>query len=135
MDKKLILKDIKLLAQVDKIGDRTRLSGKEMASIPCLENAWIYIEDGKIADFGSMDNFPEKYHSYSSQSLKGKTVLPAWVDSHTHIVFAEAREKEFEDKIKGLSSNSFSLASAKTICVWESTQAGRTVLPFKDWLE
>jgi len=103
MGKKLILKDIKLLAQVDEIGDRTRLSGKEMASIPCLENAWIYIEDGKIADFGSMDNFPEKYHSYSSQSLKGKTVLPAWVDSHTHIVFAEAREKEFEDKIKGLS--------------------------------
>jgi len=34
---------------------------------------------------------------------KGATILPCWCDSHTHIVFAESREEEFVDKIKGMS--------------------------------
>jgi imidazolonepropionase len=33
----------------------------------------------------------------------GKFVLPAWCDSHTHLVYPQSREIEYIDKIKGLS--------------------------------
>jgi imidazolonepropionase len=81
------------------------LHGKEMANLPCLENAWLLIEGEEIAGFGKMDSLkidlpilPEVLTDCS-----GKLVLPCWCDSHTHIVFAGSRESEFVDKIRGLS--------------------------------
>lgn len=101
--KEILFTDIKQLVQVDETGIRRKVSGKEMASIPILDDAWLWVKDGKIHDFGSMDALPAQAESLTQESLSGKTVLPSWVDSHTHIVFAAPREQEFVDKIKGLS--------------------------------
>lgn len=95
--------DIKELVQTDSENNRYRVSGKEMGSLPSIQNAWLHIENGKIKNFGTMADFPEDLKEQPATSLKGKTVLPSWVDSHTHIVFAAPRETEFVDKIKGLS--------------------------------
>lgn len=99
----ILFTDIKQLVQTDKEGNRLRVSGQEMAHLPVIDNAWLYVKDGKIEDFGSMAELPNAINAKETISLKGKTVLPAWVDSHTHIVFAEPRETEFVDKINGLS--------------------------------
>lgn len=79
------------------------LYGKDLSTLPSIENAYIIIEGDEIADFGEMKNL-----SLSTDGLKNtmnatdQFILPAWCDSHTHLVFAQSREGEFVDKIKGL---------------------------------
>ncbi len=94
--------NIKLLVNVRE--ENKLLRGKELADLPCLENAYLLIEDGMITDYGSMQELPSEFKTSSSTvDASGQFVLPAWCDSHTHIVFATSREEEFVDKIKGLS--------------------------------
>ncbi|MBK7443703.1 MAG: imidazolonepropionase [Bacteroidetes bacterium] len=93
-----LISNIKTLWQTDD-GTRVVLRGKAMATIPHLNNAWLLIENGLIADFGTMDTIPEM--NCTQIDASGKMVLPAWVDSHTHLVFAGNRAEEFAMRIKG----------------------------------
>lgn len=97
-----LITHIKLLVNTSE-NDRL-LRGKELSELPVLENAYLIIEDGLITGMGTMDELidPEKQF-YSVINAKGQLVLPAWCDSHTHIVFAATREEEFIDKIRGMS--------------------------------
>jgi len=79
----------------------TKVSGKEMAHLPVINNAWLLIEDNLIAGFGTMDTCPNLPDATIIDAT-GKTILPAWCDSHTHIVYAGNREQEFVDRINGL---------------------------------
>jgi imidazolonepropionase len=87
------------------------LRGKELAELPTIENSYLLIEDGLIAGYGEMSSIekslPEesrkKAASENALDASGRFVLPAWCDSHTHLVFAASREGEFVDKIKGMS--------------------------------
>ncbi|OSZ78884.1 imidazolonepropionase [Chitinophagaceae bacterium IBVUCB1] len=100
----LLLINIKELAGVETGESRIkRLAGSDMKNLPSIRNAWLYMENGRIHSFGSMD---EEHYIQCNDiiDLKGKkTVLPAFVDSHTHLVFAGSREGEFVDRINGLS--------------------------------
>lgn len=78
------------------------VKGAAMKQLPVLENAWLLIEDGLIHSYGEMDNIPETTCDITLDA-KGGMVLPAWCDSHTHLVFAHSRELEFVDRINGLS--------------------------------
>ena len=79
------------------------LKGKDLATINSIENAWLSIRDGKIEDFGSMDNINVDASHYDEHiNAEGKFIIPAWCDSHTHLVYAGSRELEFVDRIKGL---------------------------------
>ncbi len=80
------------------------LRGKELTELPCIENAYLIIEDGLIAGYGKMDKLQWKEEdSHTIIDASGQMILPAWCDSHTHLVFASSREEEFIDKIKGIS--------------------------------
>lgn len=80
------------------------LRGADMAYLPCVEHGYLIVENDSIADYGSMEHIPPSAFSIQHQiDAQGQYVLPAWCDSHTHIVFAASREEEFIDKIKGLS--------------------------------
>lgn len=76
-----------------------------MAELPCIEDAWLACEAGFIVDYGSMDDFPgiTDWKDLEVIDCSGKLVLPSFVDSHTHIVYAGNREGEFADRIKGIS--------------------------------
>ena len=78
------------------------LRGNEISFLPCINNAYLVIEDNIIAEFGRMENFkfPGKN---ASDPQNGTLILPAWCDSHTHLVFAASREEEFVNKIQGMS--------------------------------
>lgn len=79
-------------------------AGKEMQYLPGIyEDAWLIIEDKKIHSFGTMKNFEANSHADNYLDAQGGMVLPTWVDSHTHLVYAASREQEFTDRIKGLS--------------------------------
>ncbi len=77
------------------------VAGEEMASVAALSNAWLVIEHGKIACFGEGEVIP--FADDEVLDCKGGIVMPAFCDSHTHLVYAGSREQEYEDKIRGLS--------------------------------
>ncbi len=79
------------------------VAGKDMSRLPVMENAWLLIEDDIIAGYGSMDNMPSFSNSINRLDAGGGYVFPAFCDSHTHLVYAGSREKEYTDKIRGLS--------------------------------
>lgn len=80
----------------------TKVSGAEMATLPSLKNAFLLIENDTIKDFGLMENCPD-IRPDQKINCSGRTVLPTWCDSHTHIVYAGNRIQEFVDRINGLS--------------------------------
>ena len=96
---KLLLLNIKELLQVRE-NPPSKVAGKDMATLPTLKNAWLLVQEGKIKNYGSMDALPVM-EGFKTIDCKGKIVLPAWCDSHTHLVYAGNREQEFVDRIKG----------------------------------
>ena len=96
----ILFTNIKELIQVREISIDF-LSGKEMNVLPTIKNAFLLVENGLISDFGTMKNCPKS--KFKIIDARGKMVLPTWCDSHTHIVYADNRESEFEDRINGLS--------------------------------
>ena len=97
-----VITNIKQLVGVRK--ENKLLRGKELAELPYLENAYIVVENGIIAEYGNMEQIPNsKSPITNSIDASGQFILPCWCDSHTHLVFAASREEEFVDKIKGLS--------------------------------
>ena len=80
------------------------LRGAQLAALPSIQNAYLVIENGIIAEYGQMDKLAwTDSNSDNIIDATGQFVLPAWCDSHTHLVFAASREEEFIDKLKGVS--------------------------------
>jgi imidazolonepropionase len=101
---KLLIKNIKNLVQIE---DKPvqKVSGAAMKSLPCLQDAWLAIEDGLIAGFGRMDDWEgiTDWTDLEVIDASDRLVMPCWCDSHTHLVYAGSREGEFVDRINGLS--------------------------------
>lgn len=97
----LLITNIKELLQV-RDTPTEKLSGGEMATLPTLKNAWLLMQNGIITGYGTMETCPSGFKGEIIDAT-GKTVLPSWCDSHTHLVYAGNREQEFVDRINGLS--------------------------------
>jgi imidazolonepropionase len=97
---KTLIKNIKELIQVREEG-ADMVAGADMGKLPSLKDAYLLIEDGLIADYGPMQKCPSSSQAHQIDA-SGKLLLPAWCDSHTHIVYTGNREQEFVDRIKGL---------------------------------
>ncbi|MFZ1787420.1 MAG: imidazolonepropionase [Saprospiraceae bacterium] len=114
-----LFKNIKELIQVRK-ENLSFLSGAEMQILLTIKDAFLQVNDGIIMAFGPMSECPE-IGSDEVIDVTGRMVLPAWCDSHTHLVYAGNREGEFVDRISGLSYEEIAgrgggiLNSAKTL--------------------
>ena len=97
----LLIKNIKKLIQC-RTEKTPFVSGKDMSFVPSIDDAYLFVKDGKINDFGKMQEL-KKINTDQVIDAKDRMVLPSWCDSHTHIIFAGDRSKEFIDRIKGLS--------------------------------
>ncbi|WRQ34029.1 imidazolonepropionase [Bacteroidales bacterium MB20-C3-3] len=110
---KRLFTNIGKLVQVEQGEPLLKRSGKEMSSLSVIDDAYMAVDGELISDFGSMDTLKilaENGIEYWQENqadeivdLKGATVLPGFCDSHTHLVYSGSREREFIDKIKGLS--------------------------------
>ncbi|MEI9920677.1 MAG: imidazolonepropionase [Bacteroidota bacterium] len=98
MTNDLLILNIRGLVQVRHLTTNF-LAGSAQAELPILPNAFLFIKDGLIADYGSMGDL--KPMQVSTLDAEDCYVLPSFVDSHTHMVFAASREYEFVQKIKG----------------------------------
>lgn len=96
-----IISNIGLLVNVR--DEWSLLRGKDLAVLPCISDAYLMIDNDEIVEYGSMKNLGSSMASKETFDAKGAYVLPAWCDSHTHLVFAASREEEFVDKLKGVS--------------------------------
>ena len=79
-----------------------RKEGAEMSELATLKDAFLTVRNGKIEDFGPMEDCPSPGDGDEVTDARGGMVLPAFCDSHTHICYAGTREQEFIDKINGL---------------------------------
>ncbi len=87
------------------------LRGAEMKNLPIIENAFLALEGGEVVAYGPMEEWGGIYDWRDLEVIDatGKFVMPAFVDSHTHVVFAKSREEEFVDRINGLSYEEIAL--------------------------
>jgi imidazolonepropionase len=101
---RIVISNIKSLLQTEN-NENSRLlaRGQDMKMLPSIDNAWLLIEDGLIKEYGDMSSLDTSLNVDQTIDAKGGLVLPAWCDSHTHLVFAHSREHEFIDRINGLS--------------------------------
>jgi imidazolonepropionase len=102
----LLLKNIKCLVQTEGV-PKIKKCGSEMAELTVISDAYLFIKDGMIADFGRMKDFQSRNliqtHELETIDASGRFVFPSYCDSHTHLVYAGSREIEYTDKIRGLS--------------------------------
>ena len=101
----MLIVNIKELVGIEEQG-RLLKRGQEMAETGRIKDAFLLIKGKKIADYGPMDSEAcKKYlaENHRVYDAKGRVVMPAFCDSHTHLVYANSREMEFVDKIRGLS--------------------------------
>lgn len=96
----LRLINIKQLGGVHPLNTKA-LRGKSLDQFPLIENAFLTLRNGKIEEFGPMSDCPQD--ETPTQDLTGRCVLPAFVDSHSHLVYAGTREQEFNLRLKGAS--------------------------------
>ncbi|MDD3051079.1 MAG: imidazolonepropionase [Candidatus Cloacimonetes bacterium] len=75
----------------------------EMNELSIISNGAIAIKNGLISDVGKTSEILRKWSSQSVIDSKNKVVMPGFVDSHTHPVFKQTRENEFEMRLQGRS--------------------------------
>lgn len=79
--------------------------GKEMGNLNIIKNGAVVIKDGIIEKVGTTEEILKVYNQENFQVIdaEGKTVLPGFVDSHTHFVFGGYRAEEFSWRLSGVS--------------------------------
>jgi imidazolonepropionase len=107
MPEGLLIKNIRCLVQTEDLV-MAKISGDRMSELGTLDNAFLYIRNGVILDFGKMKDLELTDIPLTDLQIKhidaaGKLVFPSFCDPHTHLVYAGSREAEFRDKISGLS--------------------------------
>jgi imidazolonepropionase len=103
----ILIENISCLVQTENDPQRF-VAGRKMAQLNTIKDAYLFIKDGYISDFGSMSGLDKNNPGHSDDPFEilnasGRFVFPSFCDPHTHLVFAGSREQEFTDKIKGLS--------------------------------
>ncbi len=98
----LIIYNTGMLVQTRE-GGMAFTAGKDMSVLPVIEKGWLLIEDGIIAGYGPPETMPAFSNAIQRLDAEGGYVFPSFCDPHTHLVYAGSREKEYTDKIRGLS--------------------------------
>lgn len=78
-------------------------TGKRLDEVNIIEKGALAVEKGLIYDVGTSRSLSRKYEAKKHFSAKGRSVIPGFVDPHTHTVFARTREREFEMRLRGAS--------------------------------
>ncbi|MDR2449904.1 MAG: imidazolonepropionase [Prevotellaceae bacterium] len=98
----LLITNIKKLILAEE-KPRKWVAGAGMAILPCIDDAFLLIDEGIIKNFGTMDKTPVAPAGATIIDAAGRMAFPSFCDAHTHLVYAGSREIEYSDKIRGLS--------------------------------
>lgn len=81
-------------------GFKAKKGTKEMNDIGVIENGTVVVQDGLIVAVGA-DLDLSAYSDAEIIDCQGKTVMPGFVDSHTHFVFGGYRDDEYSWRLRG----------------------------------
>ncbi|MEM1356659.1 MAG: imidazolonepropionase [Bacteroidota bacterium] len=95
----MLFKNIHQLLQIRPV-DQRWVAGSDMAELPHIEDAFLITEGDRIVAFGPMAKCPAS-HPGEVIDATGRILLPAWCDSHTHLVYAGNRENEWLARLQG----------------------------------
>lgn len=103
----LLIRNIRCLVQTEDV-PKLMVRGNEMSELKTITDAYLYIRNGFISDFGKMKDLNSGNLLVENPRVEildatGRFVFPSFCDSHTHLVYAGSREIEYTDKIRGLS--------------------------------
>jgi len=84
-------------------GSQKPRTGAQMQELGIIRNGSLAVKDGKIVAVGKTPDVIRVFKSENVINANGKTVLPGFVDAHTHLVFAGSREDEFQMRVEGAS--------------------------------
>lgn len=77
--------------------------GRQMRELETMHDGSLAVRDGRIVAVGKTPDVTRSFRSENVINATGKTVLPGFVDPHTHLIFAGSREDEFQMRIEGAS--------------------------------
>jgi len=86
-----------------KDGSERPRTGKQMQSLGIIRKGCLAVKDGRIVAVGKTSEIRKEFRAENIISASGKTVMPGFVDPHTHLVFAGSREDEFQMRVEGAS--------------------------------
>lgn len=100
MKRNMIIKNISELVTCS--GFKAKF-GKEMSQIGLIRDGAVVVEDGIIKAVGITSEILKEYDEAAYQVIdaEGKTLLPGFVDSHTHFIFGGYRAEEFSWRLRG----------------------------------
>jgi imidazolonepropionase len=79
---------------------------KNESGLGVIQNGAVAVKQEKIVWVGDSDKIPNDFRlgpEGKELDASGKVVMPGLIDAHTHLVFAGSREREFEQRLQGLS--------------------------------
>jgi len=102
VNRNLIIKDA---AELVTVSGYAAKKGKEMSSLNVIHNGSLVIENGIITRIGKTDDVLDGLETsrFVVIDAKGKSVLPGFIDPHTHFIFAGYRAYEFSWRLSGIS--------------------------------
>ncbi|MBL0175937.1 MAG: imidazolonepropionase [Ignavibacteria bacterium] len=121
----LLITNAAQLVTVASGGARVK-TGADMRELGVIEDGAVGVKDGRIAFVGSADEVDFEDAERTINAI-GKTVLPGFVDAHTHLVFAGARENEFARRIAGATYAEIAAAGGGIATTVRATREARPV--------
>jgi len=98
-------------------------TGEEMRELGIVENGSVWINHGQITAVGAADR--AGHEAETVIDCTGKTVMPGFVDPHTHVVFAGSREAELGMKLRGMSYMEILKSGGGILSTVKATRAAR----------
>jgi imidazolonepropionase len=84
-------------------GSEKPRTSKQMRDVGIIHDGCLAVKDGRIVAVGKTAEVTKAFRAGTVISANGKTILPGFVDPHTHLVFAGSREDEFQMRVEGAS--------------------------------
>ncbi len=100
MNVALLIRNAAQIVCVSQLGKHLKC-GHAMRELAVVADSALLISDGQIHWIGPTKELPSLPVGAKVIDASGKTVLPGFVDSHTHLIFAGSREDEFEQRLQG----------------------------------
>src|SRR5436190_20897662 len=96
--------------------------GAEMSELAIIREGGMLVRDGKIESVGPSDEMEKNVGDAEVVDARGRSVMPGFVDAHTHLVFAGNRLNDFERRARGETYEQIAKAGGG---IWSTVQKTR----------